>query len=66
MNFPNRRALLAAAAAMGAKAAIAKDSNEPIIGGKGATIIGPRNSEREQQNPDILRPRRPTMAPCRN
>jgi oxalate decarboxylase len=56
MNFPNRRTLLAAAAAFGATAAAAKDSNEPIIGNKGATILGPRNPEREQQNPDILRP----------
>jgi oxalate decarboxylase len=56
MNFPSRRTLLAAAAAFGATAAAAKDSNEPIIGNKGATILGPRNPERGQQNPDILRP----------
>jgi hypothetical protein len=37
MNFPNRRALLAAAAALGATAAVAKEGNEPIIGGKGAS-----------------------------
>jgi oxalate decarboxylase len=57
MNSPNRRALLAAAAALGATAAAsAQGSNEPVIGNKGATILGPRNPEREQQNPNILRP----------
>jgi oxalate decarboxylase len=49
--------LLAIAAALGASAAAsAEEGNEPVIGRKGATIIGPRNPEREQQNPDILRP----------
>jgi oxalate decarboxylase len=47
--------LLAAAATLGASAAAAKD-NEPIMGDKGATILGPRNPPRESQNPDILRP----------
>jgi oxalate decarboxylase len=56
MNFPNRRTLLAAAAVLGATAAVAKEVNEPVVGDKGAPIIGPRNPEREQQNPDILRP----------
>ena len=57
MNSPNRRNLLAAAAALGATAAAsAQGGNEPIIGSKGAPIIGPRNPEREQQSPDILRP----------
>jgi oxalate decarboxylase len=56
MNSPNRRTLLAAAAALSASSAIAKDGSEPIIGDKGATIIGPRNPPREAQNPDILRP----------
>ena len=57
MDLPNRRALLAAAAALGATAAAsAQDSNEPVIDNKGASIVGPRNQEREQQNPDILRP----------
>lgn len=57
MNIPNRRSLLAAAAALGATAAAsAQPRNEPVIGDKGATIIGPRNPERELQNPDILRP----------
>ena len=55
MISPNRRMLLAAAAALGASAAAAKD-NEPIMGDKGATILGPRNPPRESQNPDILRP----------
>ncbi|MBK3664180.1 oxalate decarboxylase family bicupin [Bradyrhizobium diazoefficiens] len=57
MNTPNRRSLLAAAAALGATAAAsAQPRNEPVIGDKGATIVGPRNPERESQNPDILRP----------
>ena len=55
MISPNRRMLLAAAAALGASAAAAKD-NEPIMGDRGATILGPRNPPRESQNPDILRP----------
>jgi oxalate decarboxylase len=54
--FPSRRSLLAAAAVMGATAASASEGNEPVIGSKGAPILGPRNSEREQQDPDILRP----------
>ena len=57
MNFLNRRRLLTAAAAMGASAAAAApDQNEPIIGNKGAPIIGPRNPDRAAQDPDILRP----------
>ncbi|MGY3610180.1 MULTISPECIES: oxalate decarboxylase family bicupin [unclassified Bradyrhizobium] len=57
MDILDRRTLIAAAAACGATAAAAaKNSNEPLIGAKGAPIIGPRNVEREQQNPDILRP----------
>ncbi|WP_407176130.1 oxalate decarboxylase family bicupin [Bradyrhizobium sp. STM 3562] len=56
MNFPSRRTLLAAAAALGTNAAMASESNEPVIGNKGAPIIGPRNHDRERQNPDILRP----------
>lgn len=44
MDFPNRRALLAAAAALGATAAAsAQDRNEPVIGNKGGSILGPRN-----------------------
>jgi oxalate decarboxylase len=57
MNTPNRRSLLAAAAAFGATAAAsAQQGNEPVIGNKGAPIIGPRNPARELQNPEILRP----------
>ena len=56
MKSPNRRMLLDAAAALGAGAASARDAREPIIGDKGATILGPRNPGRESQNPDILRP----------
>jgi oxalate decarboxylase len=55
-NFPNRRAVLAAAAALSASAASAQPDSEPVIGNKGASILGPRDPEREQQNPDILRP----------
>jgi oxalate decarboxylase len=40
---------------MGATAASAGEGNELVIGNKGTSIIGPRNGEREQQNPDILR-----------
>ena len=32
------------------------DVIEPIRGSKGATILGPRNSAVERQNPDILLP----------
>jgi oxalate decarboxylase len=57
MDSPNRRALLAAAAAFGAAAAAsAQETNDPVIGNKGAPIMGPRNPAREQENPDILRP----------
>ena len=56
MNFLNRRTILTVAAALGASAASAQQSNEPVIGNKGASILGPRDPEREQQNPDILRP----------
>ena len=57
MNTPERRTLLAIAAALGASAAVgATEDNEPVVGNKGAPIIGPRNPERERQNPNILRP----------
>src|ERR1700743_3845416 len=56
MDFLNRRAVITAAAALGASAASAQQGNEPVIGGKGANILGPRDPEREQQDPDILRP----------
>lgn len=56
MIFPNRRAILAAAAAFGATAVAAEERNEPVIGNKGAPMMGPRNPEREQQNPNLLRP----------
>jgi len=56
-NFPSRRTVLAGTAAMGAGTVIHMASaDEPLIGQKGATIVGPRNPEREHQNPDILRP----------
>jgi len=55
MNFPDRRRVLAAAALLGASAAAARADDEPIIGNEGATILGPRNPPREQQDPDLLR-----------
>jgi oxalate decarboxylase len=59
MEFPSRRSLLTAAATVGAAAvASAQGGDEPVIGHKGAPISGPRNPEREQQNPDALRPPR--------
>ncbi|MHC2467798.1 hypothetical protein ACVIHD_006810 [Bradyrhizobium embrapense] len=39
MNLPDRRSVLAAAAAFGATAAASAQSSEPIIGNKGATIM---------------------------
>ncbi len=56
MSFPSRRSLLAAAAALSATAVHADEGNEPVIGSKGAPITGPRNHEREAQNPNLLRP----------
>jgi oxalate decarboxylase len=56
MHIPSRRSLLAAAAAFGATAAASAQGGEPMIGNNGATIIGPRNAQREGQNPNILRP----------
>jgi oxalate decarboxylase len=56
MNLPDRRSVLAAAAAFGATAGASAQGSEPIIGNKGTTIIGPRNAQREDQNPNILRP----------
>jgi oxalate decarboxylase len=57
MKFPTRRTVLTAAATMGAAAvASAQEGDEPVLGHKGAPIMGPRNREREQENPDLLRP----------
>jgi oxalate decarboxylase len=58
MSDPTRRTVLATAVALGAAtAAAAQDqTNQPIEGNKGATILGPRNIPREEQNPDVLRP----------
>jgi oxalate decarboxylase len=56
MNFLDRRSVLAAAALLGATAAAARADNEPVMGNKGATILGPRNPPREAENPDLLRP----------
>jgi oxalate decarboxylase len=55
MMCPDRRALIAAAALMAGPAG-AQDASGPVEGEKGAPILGPRNPERENQNPDVLRP----------
>ncbi|MBV9556794.1 MAG: cupin domain-containing protein [Pseudolabrys sp.] len=52
----SRRTLLAGAAILGTTGLAAAQSNDPIEGNKGGTILGPRNSEREGQGPDIMRP----------
>jgi oxalate decarboxylase len=39
-----------------ATAAAAQDLSQPIVGKTGGTILGPRNSAIEGQNPDLLRP----------
>src|SRR5262245_62186184 len=56
MSDPTRRMLIAAAAVVTAGTAAAQDAPQPVEGNKGAPILGPRNSERERQNPDILQP----------
>ncbi|WP_354036475.1 oxalate decarboxylase family bicupin [Bradyrhizobium sp. S3.2.6] len=55
-NSPTRRTLLASVAALGLTAASAQERSEPVMNSNGAPIAGPRNPEREQENPDILRP----------
>jgi oxalate decarboxylase len=58
MPQASRRTLLAGAMAFGATAAAAADDKtaQPIVGNKGATILGPRDPTREGENPDFLRP----------
>jgi oxalate decarboxylase len=57
MSPPSRRALLAGAATLSATAALAQDqTQQPVEGKRGASILGPRNPEREAQNPNLLRP----------
>ncbi len=53
---PTRRSLLAGAAILGATTAVAAQSNQPIEGNRGGTILGPRNEPLEQENPDVLQP----------
>jgi oxalate decarboxylase len=58
-STPTRRALLAGAAilsATGVASAAPDDNNFPIEGPKGGTILGPRNTPRAAENPDLLRP----------
>jgi oxalate decarboxylase len=53
----SRRTVLATAVALTATAASAQNGPiQPVEGNKGAPILGPRNPEREAQNPDILQP----------
>lgn len=55
----SRRDLLATAAAGGALVAgtaAAAQQGEPIVGDKGANIVGPRNRPREAEEPNTLRP----------
>ena len=57
MNSRRRGALSTVAAALGiTTAGSGNEASQPVTGNKGAPIIGPRNPDREQQNPDILRP----------
>jgi oxalate decarboxylase len=60
MSIPSRRALLAGAAILSAtgvaRAATQDKSQDPIVGNKGGTILGPRNPEVSGQNPDFIRP----------
>jgi oxalate decarboxylase len=58
-STPTRRTLLASAAILSATgvAAVARDgAYAPIEGNKGATILGPTNAPRAEQNPDLFRP----------
>jgi oxalate decarboxylase len=59
MSEPSRRAILAGAALVTAGTAMAQSPNPaptPVEGSKGAPILGPRNPEREAQNPDLIAP----------
>jgi oxalate decarboxylase len=57
MPQTSRRTLLAGAMVLGATAAAAQDkTTQPIEGHKGATVLGPRDPARENENHDFLRP----------
>jgi len=55
---PTRRTLLAGAMVLSASAAAAQDNKttQPIEGKKGATILGPRDPTRENENHDFIQP----------
>ena len=53
----SRRTLLAGAMVLGATAvAAAQDKTARPLGNKGATILGPRDPVRENENPDFVQP----------
>ena len=59
MSDPTRRTLLAGSMVLSATAAAAAaqgNAPNPIEGNKGATILGPRDPDREAENPDFLTP----------
>jgi oxalate decarboxylase len=58
MSCTTRRTVLAGAMVLGATAAAAaRDKTlQPIEGKKGTTILGPRDTAREDENPDFMRP----------
>jgi oxalate decarboxylase len=59
MSEPSRRRVIAAGLALSAGVAAAQaapPAPAPVEGDRGAPIMGPRNPEREAENPDILQP----------
>jgi oxalate decarboxylase len=59
MSQPSRRAILAGAALVSAGTAMAQSRDgapAPIEGNRGASILGPRNPQREAQDPDLVAP----------
>jgi len=58
MSQTSRRRLLTGAMVLGATvtAAAQDKAPEPVVGKKGATILGPRDPARESENPDFLQP----------
>ena len=59
MSQPSRRAILAGAALVTAGTAMAQSRDgapAPIEGNRGAPILGPRNPQREAQDPDLVAP----------
>jgi oxalate decarboxylase len=59
MSQPSRRAILAGAALVTAGSAMAQNRDTapvPVEGNRGAPILGPRNPQREAQDPDLVAP----------